>query len=123
MKYESPKKDISFERLQESEERLARSQMIGQIRGNVVNVTVNNYITEDPHIKQNSSLKNTSRYNSIQEKDRSSSRRDLQKRIESKSGSRLMPYENIISSFRSPYDSNFMSKVGTNPKNKRNEDS
>lgn len=33
-----------------------------------------------------------------------------------------MPYENIISSFRSPYDSNFMSKVGTNNKTKKNEE-
>ena len=43
--------------------------------------------------------------------------------METKSGSKLMPYENIISNFKSPYDSIFMSKVGSNTKGKRKDDS
>lgn len=33
-----------------------------------------------------------------------------------------MPYENIISSFRSPYDSVFMNKIGSNTKGKKKDD-
>lgn len=50
----------------------------------MVNLTVNNYISvekEDSRIRHNGSLKNTLRYNSIQERDRSDTKKNLKKKV------------------------------------------
>lgn len=61
----------------------------------------------------------SNRYSSIPARVLSPGRRDSEKKLESRSGSRLMPYENVISSFKSPYDSNYISKNGILNKKKR----
>ena len=92
------------------EERLSKSQMlggnIGNIRGNVVHVVVNNFISNPVHAAEQQPQ--STRYSSIPTRNYASEK----KKLESKSGSKLTPYENIISSIKSPYDTNFISRIG-----------
>lgn len=95
------------------EERLSKSQVlasnIGSIRGNVIHVVVNNFISNP--IEQQQQQAHSTRYSSIPTRNYASEK----KKLESKSGPKLTPYENIISSIKSPYDNNFIARVGGGP--------
>lgn len=86
---------------------------INNINGNIVHVTVNNFITSEKKKEGEKTLTNTRPFSSDQ--------KDREKEKKGTNQKKIFPYEaNIIGSTKSPYDSKIASRLGgTNTSNNK----
>lgn len=105
--------DENFDEFEESKPFKKENNFINNINGNIVHVTVNNFITSEK--KKEGNPTNTRPFSSDQ-KDR-----EKEKEKKSTNQKKIFPYEtNIVGSMKSPYDSKLASRLtGGNTSNNK----